>query len=114
MSNALTVLYIRLRLAEEGKLATIPGQFIIVEKNGVAEEVPEPEPILTFQLWKKRGRCVRKGEHALAKADLWIRKAGKKRTEEETLEDKEDNEGYRDYVRKTSYLYSYAQTDPFE
>ena len=62
------------------------GRMLKQEKpDGTIIELPEPEPIHTYNGWKERGYQVKKGEHAKASFTIWKYK-GKKDEETDTME----------------------------
>ena len=89
MTNAMIVLLEQVKLAEEGVLKytgrTIKG---INPMTGEPAEIPEIQPIHTYQTWKALGYQVKKGEKAVAKFAVWKYTTGKKKqeTEEEAQE----------------------------
>ena len=67
MNNSNIILSERLRLLEEGKIKST-GRLIILEHDGLAEQVPEPEEMHTFQICQDRyGRQVFISHLALGK-----------------------------------------------
>ena len=89
MTNAMIVLLEQVKLAEAGVLKytgrTIKG---INPMTGEPAEIPEIQPIHTYQTWKALGYQVKKGEKAVAKFAVWKYTTGKKKqeTEEEAQE----------------------------
>ena len=84
ITNAQIILTESLRLVEAGVLKTT-GRVLVQElPDGTKVEIPEPEPIHTFNGWKELGYCVKKGEHAKATFPIWKWKGQK---DEETGEE---------------------------
>lgn len=70
-------------LVEEKKIETT-GRLIDFElDDGMIITVPEPEPIHTFQVWKKLGYSVKKGEKAIARINIWKYVEKKKKTDDD-------------------------------
>ena len=87
MTNAMIIMNESIRLMKEGVIKGT-GEFIEVENaDGTKEKLEMPEPIHTFNGWKERGYCVKKGEKSKIKFPIWkhtsktVEKDGK---EEET------------------------------
>ena len=84
ITNAQIILTESLRLMEAGVLKTT-GRVLVQEMpDGSKVEIPEPEPIHTFNGWKELGYTVKKGEHAKATFPIWKWKG---RKDEETGEE---------------------------
>lgn len=104
MTNYEIVSEAKMNLMEEG---LIHG--VLVD----GEEIPEE--LYTFDQWKKQGRIVKKGEHAVTKLMLWV---PTKRTRKML----DDNEGELDEKQKKSMrmslrlsaLFTKEQTQPAE
>ena len=65
ITNAMIILNAQMELMAQGKIGTT-GRMIRVQFADGEQEIPEPEPIHTYQHWKENGYQVRKGEHAVA------------------------------------------------
>lgn len=85
MTNAMLILAEQIRLMNEGIIGTTGNVFVFNDGNGSKKELPEPEPIHTFQYWKSIGYSVKRGEKAIAKIQIW--KYTKKKTENENGEE---------------------------
>lgn len=71
ITNAQIILNESIRLMEAGVLKTT-GRVLVQEMpDGSKVEIPEPEPIHTFNGWKELGYSVKKGEHAKAMFPIW-------------------------------------------
>ena len=83
MTNEEIILSASLELMKQGILKPT-GRVLTQElPDGTKVELPEPEPIHTYNGWKDRGYQVKKGEHAKATFTIW-KYSGKK--DEETGE----------------------------
>ena len=72
-----------LELMEQGILKPTGRTYIVELADGSTQELPEIEPIHTYNGWKELGYQVKKGEHAKAQFTIW-KYSGKK--DEETGE----------------------------
>lgn len=80
-SNAEIILRESMNLVNAGVLKTTGRVFIQELPDGSKVELPEPEPIHTYNGWRDLGYQVKKGEKAKASFPIW-KWAGKK--DEET------------------------------
>ena len=87
MTNTEIIFNNRLFLMEQGVLKGIPGTSITWKDEEDEEHSGMmPEQIHTFEEWKRMGFIVKKGEHAVAKFQIWMPKKGKKKAEAEEEE----------------------------
>lgn len=84
ITNAQIIMNESLRLMQEGILKPTGRVFVQELPDGNTVELPEPEPIHTYNGWKELGYQVKKGEHAKAQFTIW-KYHGKK--DEETGEE---------------------------
>ena len=96
ITNGEIILRESLRLVDEGILKTTGRVFVQELPDGTKVELPEPEPIHTYNGWKDLGYQVKKGEKAKASFMIW-KYHGKK--DEETGE-----ESGRCWQRKASWF----------
>ena len=77
-----------------------------------ANDDGEIQPIHTYQVWKKLGYQVKKGETAIAKFQIWKCVNNKKQAEEEA-ENKEEIEqkGRKFFFKKMSAFFTDAQVE---
>lgn len=71
MTNAQIILGEQIRLQEEGILKYTGRMIEVVDMEGNEIEIPEIQPIHTYQTWKRLGYQVRKGEKCVAKFAVW-------------------------------------------
>lgn len=103
MTNGEIILRESLELMKQGVLKTT-GQVLVYElPDGTKVEIPEPEPIHTYNGWLELGYQVKKGEHAKATFPIWKWK-GKK--DEETGEEN----GGACYQRK-AFWFTFEQVE---
>ena len=84
MTNVQIILQTSIELMKQGILKPTGRVFEQQMEDGSTIQIPEPEPIHTYNGWKELGYQVRKGEHAKAVFPIW-KYAGKK--DEETGEE---------------------------
>ena len=84
ITNGEIILKESLKLMQEGILKPTGRVFVQELPDGTTMELPEPEPIHTYNGWKELGFQVKKGEHAKAAFTIW-KYYGKK--DEETGEE---------------------------
>ena len=94
MTNAGIILAHSMELVKEGKLALIDNF---------------PEPIHTFQIWKKLGYSVKKGEKAIAKFPIW-KYTTKSVEDEDTGEITEDSSMFM----KTAAFFKFSQVEKLD
>lgn len=92
MTNAMIILLEQTKLAEEGILQ-YTGRMIdaVNVMTGEPTQIPEIQPIHTYNGWKARGFQVKKGEKAVAKFPIW--KYTKRKTKE-MAEEEAQQKGY--------------------
>ena len=84
ITNAQIIRQASFNLMEQGILKPTGRMLEQVMEDGTTIQIPEPEPIHTYNGWKELGFQVRKGEHAKASFQIW-KYTGKK--DEETGEE---------------------------
>lgn len=87
MTNAMIIELNKLELQKQGILKYTGRTVHGLNLAGEEVELPEIQPIHTFNGWKSRGFRVKRGEHAIAKFPIW-KYTGKRKneTEEEAQE----------------------------
>lgn len=110
MTNAAIILDESIRLMNDGILKGT-GRFLdVVNEDGSTSKLELPEEIHTFNAWKQRGFCVKKGEHAVASFSIWKYIKGK---EADDLPDTEESQKTGGYCRlKLSHFFTAAQVQP--
>lgn len=103
MTNSEIILRESLALVKTGVLKTTGRVFTQELPDGSKVELPEPEPIHTYNGWKELGYQVKKGEHAKATFPIW-KYSGKQ--DEETGEESEG----RCWLRK-SFWFTFDQVE---
>jgi hypothetical protein len=107
MTNATIIFNERVALMNDGKIGTTGLQITVVGLDGEEIKMMEPEELHTFQIWKKMGFTVKKGEHAVSMVYIWKMKTGKRGSDDETSDTEEvTNEGF---VKVKAYLFSASQ-----
>ena len=102
-TNAQIILQASLALMAEGVLKPTGRVFVQKMDDGTEIELPEPEPIHTYNGWKELGYQVKKGQHAIATFPIW-KYSGKK--DEETGEET----GGKCYQRK-AFWFTFDQVE---
>ena len=103
MTNEQIILQESLALLKQGVLKTTGRVFVQEMPDGSTLELPEPEPIHTYNGWKELGYQVKKGEHAKASFPIW-KYSGRK--DEETGEEV----GGKCYQRK-AFWFTFDQVE---
>ena len=103
ITNAQIILQASLALLAEGVLKPTGRVFVQEMPDGTKAEMPEPEPIHTYNGWKKLGYQVKKGQHAKATFPIWQWKGQK---DEETGEEA----GGKCYQRK-AFWFTFDQVE---
>lgn len=107
MTNAMIILNESVRLMEEGVIKGT-GEFIEVENaDGTKKKLEMPEPIHTFNGWKERGYCVKKGEKSKIKFPIW--KHTSKTFEKDGEEVKKDK-----MFAKVSAFFTFDHVEPLK
>ena len=92
-----------LKLVQQGILKSTGKTIVLEMQDGSKKELPEPEPIHTYNGWKELGYQVKKGEHAKAQFPIWKYKGQKN---EETGEE----ENGKCYQRK-AFWFTFDQVE---
>lgn len=71
ITNKEIILKESLELLKQGVLKPTGRVFVQELPDGTKIELPEPEPIHTYNGWKELGFQVKKGEHAKAQFTIW-------------------------------------------
>lgn len=71
MTNEQIIFNAAVELMNAGAIKSTGRTIECVNGAGETISIDEPEAIHTFQDWKARGYCVRKGEHAIARLLIW-------------------------------------------
>lgn len=71
MTNEQIIFNESVELMKSGKIGKTGRQFEVEDENGNKIMLDEPETIHTFQTWKAKGFCVKKGEKAVAQFYIW-------------------------------------------
>ena len=103
ITNGEIILRESLELLKKGVLKPTGRVFFKELPDGSKIELPEPEPIHTYNGWKELGYQVKRGEHAKAQFPIWKYKGQKN---EETGEE----ENGRCYQRK-AFWFTFDQVE---
>lgn len=89
-------------LLQQGILKPTGRMFVQELPDGTKIEVPEAEPIHTYNGWKELGFQVKKGEHAKAQFPIW-KYTGKK--------DEESEEEIGHCFQKKAFWFTFDQVE---
>ncbi len=109
MTNSEIILRESLELMKNGILKPTGRLFVQELPDGSKIELPEPEPIHTYNGWKDMGYQVKKGEHAKATFPIW-KYSGKKSEEAKEDEAKEEETGGKCWMRK-AFWFTFDQVE---
>lgn len=70
-----------------------------------------PEEIKTFDEWKREGYIVQKGQHAVARFQIWMPKKGKVKKQEQEGDDVEM--AARGFYKKVAFFFTIDQVKKF-
>lgn len=103
ITNVQIIMNQSIELMKQGILKPTGRVLVVEAADGSKIELPEPEPIHTYNGWKELGYQVKKGEHAKAQFPIWKWKGQKN---EETGEE----EGGSCYQRK-AFWFTFDQVE---
>lgn len=110
MTNSEIILRESLELMKNGILKATGRVFVQELPDGQRVELPEPEPIHTYNGWKDLGYQVKKGEHAKATFPIW-KYSGKKGEEAKSEEvNGEEESGGKCWMRK-AFWFTFDQVE---
>lgn len=110
MTNAEIIFSNRVFLMEQGVIKGIEGTSMLWKDEDGEREIQMPEEIKTFEAWKKEGFIVQKGEHAVAKFQIWMPKKGRKQEKKAEEENGEDSEmAARGFYKKVAFFFTVDQ-----
>lgn len=110
MTNAEIIFANRVFLMEQGEIKGIEGTSITIKDQDGERIVPMPEEIKSYNDWRKAGRQVKKGEHAVAKFQIWMPKKGKAKAEDEE-EGKAEADAPKGFYKKMTFFFTEGQTE---
>ncbi|MGO5337907.1 hypothetical protein ACTQZS_14100 [Bilifractor sp. LCP19S3_H10] len=96
MDNATIILHERLKLMKEGKIGSTGRILEFTAEDGTTKKIPEPEPLLTYDVWKHNGFIVKRGEHAAAVIEIWMPRRKKTSDKKKTAEKTDDSSASTD------------------
>lgn len=121
MTNAQIIMNNRVFLMQEGIIkAAGTGEMIEIETEEGIVEVEMPEEIHTFNEWKRAGFMVQKGQHAVAKFQIWMPKKAKKKAEDaedqegQKRDDEEAKMAAKGFYKKVAAFFTVDQVKPIE
>lgn len=119
MTNAQIIMNNRVFLMQEGIIkAAGTGEMVEVETEEGIIEIEMPEEIHTFNEWKRAGFMVQKGQHAVAKFQIWMPKKNKKAKAEDAEDQERDDEeakmAAKGFYKKVAAFFTADQVKPIE
>ena len=110
MTNSEIIMRESLELMKTGILKPTGRVFVQEMADGSRIELPEPEPIHTYNGWKEMGYQVKKGEHAKATFPIW-KYSGTKGEEAKSEEaNVEEESGGKCWMRK-AFWFTFDQVE---
>lgn len=111
MTNAEIILSNRVFLMEQEVIKGVPGTALHWKDEQGERDLLMPEEIHTFDEWKKLGFMVQKGQHAVAKFQIWM--PSKKKVK--AVEDEEQKEAApRGFYKKVAFFFTADQVKPLD
>lgn len=110
MTNAEIIFQNRVFLMEQGVIKGVPGTVLHWKDEEGERQIQMPEEIRTFDDWKRVGRMVQKGQHAIAKFQIWMPKKGKAKAEDEE-EGKAEADAPKGFYKKMTFFFTEGQTE---
>lgn len=120
MDNETIVMHERMKLMEKGKIGSTGRTIEFTAEDGTVKKIPEPEPLLTYDMWKQYGYVVKRGEHAVAVIEIWMPKKNrsmKKKSEEKSDESSASEDKAvispekQDFYKKKAFFFRMCQVE---
>lgn len=108
MTNADIILQNRVFLMEQEVIKGVPGTALLWKDDQGEREILMPEEIRTFNEWKRLGFQVQKGQHAVAKFQIWMPKKGRKMAADEDPE-KDEEQMAKNFYKKVAFFFTKDQ-----
>lgn len=112
MTNAEIIFANRVFLMEQEVIKGIPGTSLLWKDEQGEREIMIPEEIHTFDEWKKLGYMVQKGQHAVARFQIWM--PSKKKTKKAEDENEQEAGIPRGFYRKVAFFFTADQVKKLE
>lgn len=106
MTNTEIIMQNRVFLMEQGVIKGIEGTRILWKDEDGEREIQMPEEIKTFDAWKKERLIVQKGEHAVAKFQIWMPRKGKAKPDDEEQQEADAPKGF---YKKMAFFFTADQ-----
>lgn len=113
MTNSEIIFRNRVFLMEQEIIKGIEGTSMIWSDEEGEREIQIPEEIKTFDEWKREGYIVQKGQHAVARFQIWMPKKGKKK-QEQKQEQEQEEEKMKGFYKKVAFFFTVDQVKPIE
>ena len=108
MTNAEIILSNRVFLMEQEVIKGVPGTALHWKDEQGERDILMPEEIHTFDEWKKLGFMVQKGQHAVAKFQIWMPRKGKAKAKPEDEEQQEAG-APKGFYKKIAFFFTAEQ-----
>lgn len=108
MTNEEIILQNRVFLMEQEVIKGVPGTALLWKDEQGEREILMPEEIHTFDEWKKMGFIVQKGQHAIAKFQIWMPRKGKSKAKVEEEEQQEAG-APKGFYKKVAFFFTADQ-----
>lgn len=108
MTNAEIIMQNRVFLMEQEVIKGMPGTSLLWKDEQGERQIQMPEEIRTFDDWKRLGFMVRKGEHAVARFQIWMPRKGKAKAVAEDEEQKEEG-APKGFYKKMAFFFTADQ-----
>lgn len=115
MTNAQIIMSNRIFLMQEGVIKATDAVMTITDDEGT-RQINVPEEIKTVKEWNREGRMVQKGQHAVARFQIWMPKKSKKAKagaegDGADVQDAEEAEmKAKGFYKKVAYFFTFDQT----
>lgn len=114
MTNEQIIFNNRVFLMEQEVIKGIEGTCITFTDENGTRQMMMPEEIRTFDDWKRAGRMVQKGQHAVAKFQIWMPKKGKAKAADEGEGEKQEADAPKGFYKKMAFFFTIDQTKEIE
>lgn len=114
MTNSEIIFKNRVFLMEQEIIKGIEGTSMTWSDEEGEREIQIPEEIKTFDEWKRGGYIVQKGQHAVARFQIWMPKKGKKKEDKEKDQDQDDEEKMSGFYKKVAFFFTADQVKPIK
>lgn len=112
MTNAEIIMKNRVFLMENEVIQGIPGTKLVWSDEDGKREILMPEEIRTFDEWKRLGYMVQKGQHAVAKFQIWM--PSKKNARKKQDDEEQEKDAPKGFYKKVAFFFTIDQVKKME